>query len=342
MMIRNNSTTYSVVGSLGIHVLFTLGAGSFLMNINDVQRQKTYKLEFVKRKTPPPIKKEMIQKEPVFREIKVAKLTPKTLPVLQPKKAIQQTKRARNVVNTPIATSQQVQKVTMEKQVIMRNSPTVNRKINTPVVRSFLPDTVSLSSKRSTRVAMIQGTAQLKLNKLPKRVVSSSSSVTSSKRSTRVAMFQGTPQFKLHRLPKEVVRSGSSSSKTDNSKVKMVQTGVRLASFSSLPSPRNVPNIGDTGALKSYIGRVQNQIASAKRYPESSRRAGRQGILKVQFIILKNGEVDNVKLLTETPYPNLNREAMAAVKRAAPFAGIPDVIMKESLNVILPFRFELN
>ena len=341
MMIRNNSTTYSVVGSLGIHVLFTLGAGSFLMNINDVQRQKTYKLEFVKRKTPPPIKKEMIQKEPVFREIKVAKLTPKTLPVLQPKKAIRQTKRARTVV-TPLATPQHVQKVTMEKQVIMRNSPTVNRKINTPVVRSFVPDTVSLSSKRAVRVAMVQGTQQLKLNKLPKRVMSSSSSVTSSKRSTRVAMFQGTPQFKLHRLPKEVVRSGSSSSKTDNSKVKMVQTGVRLASFSSLPSPRNVPNIGDTGALKSYIGRVQNQIASAKRYPESSRRAGRQGILKVQFIILKNGEVDNVKLLTETPYPNLNREAMAAVKRAAPFAGIPDVIMKESLNVILPFRFELN
>jgi len=156
-------------------------------------------------------------------------------------------------------------------------------------------------------------------------------------------MVQGTPQFKLRELPKKVARLGSSSSsKTDSRQVKMVQTGVKLASFTSSPSPRNVPSIVDTGALKSYIGQVQNQIASAKRYPRAARRAGRQGKLKVQFVILKNGQVDNVRLLTETPYPNLNREAMAAVKRAAPFAGIPDNIMKESLNVILPFRFELN
>ena len=80
----------------------------------------------------------------------------------------------------------------------------------------------------------------------------------------------------------------------------------------------------------------------AKRYPEASRRAGRQGKLQVQFTILKNGEVGNVRLLTETPYPNLNREAMAAVKRAAPFSGIPDSIMQQSLKVVLPFRFELN
>jgi TonB family protein len=57
---------------------------------------------------------------------------------------------------------------------------------------------------------------------------------------------------------------------------------------------------------------------------------------------LKDGQVGNVRLLTETPYPNLNREAMAAVERAAPFAGIPDSIMQQSLKVILPFRFELN
>ena len=69
-MIRNNSTTYSIAGSLAVHVVFTLGAGSFLMNIdNSVQPQKTYNLEFVKRKTPPLVKKEMIRKEQVRREI---------------------------------------------------------------------------------------------------------------------------------------------------------------------------------------------------------------------------------------------------------------------------------
>ena len=51
--------------------------------------------------------------------------------------------------------------------------------------------------------------------------------------------------------------------------------------------------------------------------------------------------MDNVRLLTETPYVLLNQAAMAAVKEAA-LPGFPDSIMKQSLKVILPFRFELN
>jgi len=321
-------------------VVFTLGAGSFLMNINNsVQPQKTYNLEFVKRKIPPLVKKEMIRKEQVRKEIKVASLTPKVMPVLQPKKAIRQTRKVRAIVKTVVSTPKQVQKVNLTKSLMVRNTPTINRRVNISVPRSF----TTPSSKRSTRVAMVQGAQHFKLSKLPKRTVKSSSSVSVSKGSMRVAMVQGSSQFKLRKLPKRIVRQGSSSSsKTDNGRVKMVQTGVKLASLTSFPSPRGVPNIVDEGALKSYIGQVQRRFEGTKNYPEASRRAGRQGKGRVQFTILRSGEVDNVKLLTGTPYPNLNRAAMAAVKEAAPFSGFPDSIMKQSLKVILPFRFELN
>ena len=139
-MIRNNSTTYSIAGSLAVHVVFTLGAGSFLMNINNsVQPQKTYNLEFVKRKTPPLVKKEMIRKEQVRKEIKVASLTPKTImPVLQPKKAIRQTRKARAIVKTAISTPKQVQKDTLPKSVMVRNTPTLKRKVNNSNRSSFI------------------------------------------------------------------------------------------------------------------------------------------------------------------------------------------------------------
>ncbi len=312
MMTKNNSTTYSIVGSMGIHVLFTLGAGSFLMNINNnLQPQKTYQMEFVKRKVPPPVKKETIRKEPVLREIKVASLTPKAMPVLQPKVSVRQTSRqirkARAIIKTSIATPKQVKRSVTTKSLVMRSSkPATTKRI--PVARSFISSSKTFSSK-----------------------------------SAQVSMVQGTPKFKLGKIPQKVVRSGNSSS-TGNKKgrVMPVQTGIKLASLTSLPSARGVPNIVDEGALKSYIGQVRRSVLGAKRYPEASRRAGRQGKLQVQFTILKNGEVGNVRLLSETPYPNLNREAMAAVKRAAPFSGIPDSIMQQSLKVVLPFRFELN
>ena len=51
--------------------------------------------------------------------------------------------------------------------------------------------------------------------------------------------------------------------------------------------------------------------------------------------------MDNVRLLTETPYALLNQAAMAAVKEAA-LPGFPDSMMEQTIQVIVPFRFEIN
>ena len=346
MMSKNNSTTYSIVGSLGVHVLFTLGAGNFLLNINNsVEPQKTYQMEFVKRKAPPPVKKETIRKEQVRKEIQVASLLPKAMPVLQPKVSVRQTSRqtrkVRAMVKTPVATPKQVKRSVTKKSVMVRSSKPSTAK-PTPVARPFV-HVRKVFSSRPARVSIVQGTRQFKIRTLPQRTTKSSSSVLSSKGSARVAMVQGAPEFKLSKLPNRVVRSENSSSVgTEKGRVNPAQTRVKLASLTSFPSARGVPNIEDTGALKNYIGQIRRSVLGAKRYPEAARRAGRQGTIKVQFTILKDGQVGNVRLLTETPYPNLNREAMAAVKRAAPFAGIPDSIIQQSLKVVLPFRFELN
>ena len=77
-MIHNKSTLYPLAGSLAVNMMLTMGAGSFLININkSLATQKTYKLEFVKRKTPPPVIKKKIRKEVVRKEVKLASLQPK-------------------------------------------------------------------------------------------------------------------------------------------------------------------------------------------------------------------------------------------------------------------------
>ena len=344
-MTKNNSTTYSIVGSLGVHVMFTLGAGSFLMNINNsVQPQKTYQLEFVKRKAPPAFKKETMRKEPLLKEIKVASLTPKAMPVLQPKISVRQTSRqtrkARPMLKTPISTPKQVKRSVTRKSVVIRSKRSTKKRI--PMARSFVYASKTFSS-RPTRVPMVQGTPQFKLRKLPQRVTKSSSSVSSSKGSARVAMVQGTPKFKLSKLPNQVIRSkNSSSTGTEKGRVNPVQTRVRQASLASFPSARGVPNIDDSGARAGYAAIIQRRIEDVKEYPKGSEKSGRQGVLKVQFTILKDGQLGNVSLLTKTEYPELNQAAMAAVKKAAPFAGIPDSIMGQSLRFIVPIKFKVN
>ena len=310
-MTKNNSTTYSIVGSLGVHVMFTLGAGSFLMNINNsVQPQKTYQMEFVKRKAPPAFKKETMRKETLLKEIKVASLTPKAMPLLQPKISVRQTsrqtKKARPILQAPIVTPKQVKRSVARKTVVIRSKRSTQQRI--PMARSF----VNVSKTFSSRSAL-------------------------------VPMVQGTSQFKLSKLPNQVIRSkDSSSTGTEKGRVNPVQTKVRLASLVSFPSARGIPNIDDSGARAGYTALIQRRIEDAKEYPKGSQKLGRQGVLKVQFTILKNGQLGNVSLLTETEYPELNQAAMAAVKRAAPFAGIPDSIMGQSLRFIVPIKFKVN
>jgi len=240
--------------------------------------------------------------------VKTPVLTPKQVKrSVTTRQTSRQTRKVRAMVKTPVLTPKQVKRSVTTKSVMMLSSkPSTKKQI--PVARSFVHARKTFSS-----------------------------------RPARVSMVQGTRQFKFSKLPTQVVRSENSSSiGTEKGRVTPVQTRVKLASLTSFPSARGVPNIVDTGALKNYVGQIRRSVLGAKRYPEASRRAGRQGTLKVQFTILKDGQVGNVRLLTETPYPNLNREAMAAVERAAPFAVIPDSIMQQSLKVVLPFRFELN
>jgi TonB family protein len=325
--------------------MFTLGAGSFLMNINNsIQPQKTYEMEFVKRKVSPAFKKETMRKETLLKEIQVASLTPKAMPLLQPKIPVRQTSRqtrkARPILKAAIATPKQVKSSVTRKTVVIRSKRSTKKRI--PMARSFVNVNKAFSS-RSTRAPMVQGTPQFKLRKLPQRTTKSSSSVSSSEEPTRVAMVQGTPKFKLSKLPNQVIRSKNSSSTwTEKGRMNPVQTRVRLASLASFPSARSVPSIDDSGARAGYTALIQRRIEDAKEYPKGSQKLGRQGVLKVQFTILKNGQLGNVSLLTETEYPELNQAAMAAVKRAAPFSGIPDSIMGQSLSFIVPIKFKVN
>ncbi|MDA8561447.1 energy transducer TonB [Nitrospinae bacterium] len=313
-MVQNKSTFYSLAGSLAVNMMITMGAGSFLISINkSLATQKTYKLEFVKKKTPPLIKKKKINKEIVRQVVKVASLQPKAVPITQPKMTVRQTSSSLHSVSIPNYVPRQIQTQethAMRSAVIHTVRSTMNRRVtsNIPIARSL----ASVNKKTSQ-------------NSMKKMAVVNSANHT-----------------KAHKIPTLVARSSAntSTSKSSKGRVTPLLTGMKHASL-FIPNPRGVPNIVDSGALKGYLGQIQRIIEGAKEYPEASRRAGREGKVKIQFTIFRNGNVDDIKLLTRTPYPNLNQEAIDAVERSAPFSGFPDSLTQKSVKVILPFRFEL-
>ena len=86
----------------------------------------------------------------------------------------------------------------------------------------------------------------------------------------------------------------------------------------------------------SYYALVLQRIEAAKRYPESARRAGLEGVAKVSFAVDSNGNVLGLHLDDASPYVVLGREALATVLRAAPFASPPRP--DERFAVLIEFR----
>ena len=351
-MIHNKSTLYPLAGSLAVNMMLTMGAGSFLININkSLATQKTYKLEFVKRKTPPPVIKKKIRKEVVRKEVKLASLQPKVLPITQPiikpKVNVKRTSTARPAVSVPSYVPKRIQShkaPVIKSTVIHTSKSTMSKRVtsNIPTARSFASIDNKKSQKGTARVAMIH--RRVTSNIPTARSFATIDNQKSQKGTTRMAMVKGASHIKAHNIPKPVIRTSSSKSTPNNSKGRItpVLSGMKHAALSFPTNPRGIPNIIDRGALKNYIGQVQRIIEGAKKYPEASRRAGREGKVKVQFTIFRDGKVGDIKLLTKTPYPNLNKEAMDAVERAAPFSGLPDAYGEKSVSLILPFRFELH
>ena len=127
----------------------------------------------------------------------------------------------------------------------------------------------------------------------------------------------------------------------DAMRASLVQKGT-LPAMMAWPDPRPVPTIVDKRVLAKYLNALQGIIASSKKYPEAARKSGMEGKATIQFIVMKNGEVKDIQFISKTNYPILNKEAINAIKRAAPFSRIPDEIGKTYLEIVLPFRFKLN
>jgi TonB family protein len=253
-------------------------------------------------------------KKVVPNEVKIASLQPKALPTTQPKMTVRQTSSSSPTFSIPNYAPRQVQtekSYPRQSSVIHSSSSIKSRRVavSIPTPRSF----TTIDNKKSQ------------------------------KGSKTMAMVQGATHFKTHNIPKLLSRSSTStsSSRRPKGRVTPILSGIKHTSLSFPAKPRGVPNIVDSGALNGYLGKIQRIIESAKEYPEASRRAGREGKVKVQFTIFSNGNVGNIKLLTRTPYPNLNQEAIDAIERSAPFSGFPDSLTEKFVKVILPFRFEL-
>lgn len=107
------------------------------------------------------------------------------------------------------------------------------------------------------------------------------------------------------------------------------------------PGRRSIPLDTNDDKFISYFLSIKRQIEYIWAYPEAAAQRGEHGDCVIQFTILKDGRVTNIKLLASSGFPALDREALSAVADGAPYNPIPARLATDELVVTGTFRYLL-
>lgn len=126
-------------------------------------------------------------------------------------------------------------------------------------------------------------------------------------------------------------------------------SGERLTELSKVyeaESPKG--ETGKTLSINTTESKYQKYLLNMKRrielfwsYPESSIRHGEQGKMRIDFSIVKDGSVKDVRVVKSSNYPALDDAAITAVKLASPFNPFPNNFTIETVEIHASFEYSL-
>jgi protein TonB len=94
-------------------------------------------------------------------------------------------------------------------------------------------------------------------------------------------------------------------------------------------------------ARQFYIKEAIKMINKTVRYPASAQQKGHEGSVRVTVTLDRKGNITNIIASEPSKYSSLTKEAVAAIKRAAPFPPLPDALKGDNIVFTAPIRFTL-
>jgi periplasmic protein TonB len=90
-----------------------------------------------------------------------------------------------------------------------------------------------------------------------------------------------------------------------------------------------------------YISDVMQKVLKNMRYPRRAQERDQEGSIRLAVTITRDGKLQDVRMVDDSPYRLLNREALDSVKRANPFPKVPDGVGGETFSFGIPVTFRL-
>ena len=100
------------------------------------------------------------------------------------------------------------------------------------------------------------------------------------------------------------------------------------------PAPQMSSNGPDT-----WEGRVLAALNKHRRYPRIAMMQRQQGVPYIRFVMDRDGKVISIRLERSSGFPDLDREALALPRRAAPLPKPPSDKIGNTLELVVPVEF---
>ena len=94
-------------------------------------------------------------------------------------------------------------------------------------------------------------------------------------------------------------------------------------------------------AWETYLGSIYRRIENRKYYPEIEKDRCHEGIVKVGFVVKRDGVLEKAWIVKSCRYRGLNRAALQTVKRAAPFMPIPEQFKGAELPIVIDVVYKI-
>ena len=90
-----------------------------------------------------------------------------------------------------------------------------------------------------------------------------------------------------------------------------------------------------------YLSKLRYMIEKNKIYPSSAKRLNQMGKVHVNFVISKDGQIKNIKIVKDSNYQRLNDAALEILAKINKFEPIPEKLNKNSWEITVPIVYQI-
>ena len=114
----------------------------------------------------------------------------------------------------------------------------------------------------------------------------------------------------------------------------------------NLPTPKQKPTSlveEQDRVVQSYLNKLIARIKASRKYPPTALARQQEGEVLVGFNIVRDGTMDNIRVLRSSGYPILDRDAVKSLTKISPFEPIPqemiDALGRDTFSFQIPIEY---